>query len=187
VVVAEKYAYGEVTDEELERAANVAYEVCKAEFKKMTEQGLSFDEQMARRTPSLAADNSALPTGWWGGAPGLENPCRILLETSNSPAIDDALYSNLLREIFGNPFRAIVFDPNVASATCNSFASFINAECAFDRLPILADMLEESGVVDAYLLSHLRRPDGHVKGCWALDAVLGYLPAAKREHAEDAQ
>jgi hypothetical protein len=42
------------------------------------------------------------------------------------------------------------------------------------RLAILADALEEAGVVDAVLLSHLRSPGGlHVRGCFAVDAVLG--------------
>jgi hypothetical protein len=44
---------------------------------------------------------------------------------------------------------------------------------AFDRLPILADALEEAGCTDAYLLAHLRGPGPHVRGCWAVDLVLG--------------
>jgi hypothetical protein len=43
----------------------------------------------------------------------------------------------------------------------------------FDRLPILADALEDAGCVDADLLSHLRGPGPHVRGCWALDLILG--------------
>jgi hypothetical protein len=46
-------------------------------------------------------------------------------------------------------------------------------EQAFDRLPILADALEEAGCSDEALLGHLRGPGPHVKGCWALDLVLG--------------
>jgi hypothetical protein len=43
-----------------------------------------------------------------------------------------------------------------------------------ERLGILADALEEAGVVDAATLSHLRSPGGvHVRGCFAVDAVLG--------------
>jgi hypothetical protein len=40
------------------------------------------------------------------------------------------------------------------------------------RLAILADALEESGCTDAEVLAHLRGPGPHVRGCWALDALL---------------
>jgi hypothetical protein len=42
-----------------------------------------------------------------------------------------------------------------------------------DRLAVLSDALEEEGCVDDVLLSHLRSAGPHVRGCWALDAVLG--------------
>jgi hypothetical protein len=41
------------------------------------------------------------------------------------------------------------------------------------RLAVLADALEEPGCSDAELMAHLRRRGGHVRGCWALDLVLG--------------
>jgi hypothetical protein len=44
---------------------------------------------------------------------------------------------------------------------------------AFDRLPILADALEEAGCDAAEVLTHLRGPGPHVRGCWAVDLVLG--------------
>jgi hypothetical protein len=47
------------------------------------------------------------------------------------------------------------------------------AEGAFDRLPLLADALEDAGCSDAEILSHLHSPGPHVCGCWALDLVLG--------------
>jgi hypothetical protein len=43
----------------------------------------------------------------------------------------------------------------------------------FDRLAVLADALEDAGCTDAELLGHLRGPGPHVRGCWALDKVLG--------------
>ena len=41
------------------------------------------------------------------------------------------------------------------------------------RLAVLADALEEAGVSEGGLLDHLRGPDPHVRGCFALDLVLG--------------
>ena len=41
------------------------------------------------------------------------------------------------------------------------------------RLAILTDALEEAGRTDEAILSHLRFPGPHVRGCWALDLILG--------------
>lgn len=41
------------------------------------------------------------------------------------------------------------------------------------RLAVLSDALEEAGCAEAALLTHLRSPGPHVRGCWALDLVLG--------------
>ena len=76
----------------------------------------------------------------------------------------------------GNPFRA---RPPIAQAWLASndsavfrVASSIYDERAFDRLPILADALEDAGCNDAVLLEHLRGPGPHVRGCFALDLLL---------------
>ena len=41
------------------------------------------------------------------------------------------------------------------------------------RLTVLADALEDAGCADADLLGHLRGPGPHVRGCWAVDLLLG--------------
>lgn len=51
-------------------------------------------------------------------------------------------------------------------------ARTIYDEARFDELPILADALEEAGCDHPLLLSHLRSPGPHYRGCWALDWVL---------------
>ena len=42
-----------------------------------------------------------------------------------------------------------------------------------DRLAVLADALSATGCADADILAHLRSPGPHVRGCWALDLLLG--------------
>jgi hypothetical protein len=54
-----------------------------------------------------------------------------------------------------------------------ALAEGVYAERAFDRLPILADALEEAGCGNAEMLAHLRGAGPHVRGCWALDLLLG--------------
>jgi hypothetical protein len=51
-------------------------------------------------------------------------------------------------------------------------AEQIYKERAFNRLPTLADALEESGCQEAALLAHCRGPGPHVRGCWAVDLIL---------------
>jgi hypothetical protein len=41
------------------------------------------------------------------------------------------------------------------------------------RLSVLADALEDAGCTDPELVSHLRSPEPHVRGCWAVDLVRG--------------
>jgi hypothetical protein len=43
-------------------------------------------------------------------------------------------------------------------------------------LPVLADALEEAGCTDADLLAHCRCGGGHLRGCWAVDLLLGGRP-----------
>jgi hypothetical protein len=41
------------------------------------------------------------------------------------------------------------------------------------HLAILADALEEAGCTEEKMLAHLRDPHSHVRGCWAVDLLLG--------------
>jgi hypothetical protein len=44
---------------------------------------------------------------------------------------------------------------------------------AFDRMPILADALQDDGCEDTDILAHCRGAGPHVRGCWVVDLVLG--------------
>jgi hypothetical protein len=83
--------------------------------------------------------------------------------------------ADVFREVFGNPFCAARFDPawrKWHDGTVLRLAEAVDADAAFDRLPVLADALEDAGCDRADLLAHLRGPGPHVRGCWALDLVL---------------
>lgn len=64
-------------------------------------------------------------------------------------------------------------DPGWRTSTVVALAWGIYADRAFDRLPILADALEDAGCEDADVLGHCRGPDPHVRGCWVVDSLLG--------------
>jgi hypothetical protein len=88
---------------------------------------------------------------------------------------EEAAIADLLRDVFGNPFRPMAVEPAWLAwegGTIAKLAQGIYGEGAFDRLPILADALEEAGCASADLLSHCRGPGPHVRGCWLVDALL---------------
>ncbi|HEX5269104.1 MAG TPA: hypothetical protein VFW33_01390 [Gemmataceae bacterium] len=76
----------------------------------------------------------------------------------------------------GNPFR-----PPTMEATWLAWnggllpriAEEIYKDRAFDRLPILSDALLDAGCDNEDLLAHLRGGGPHVRGCWAVDLILG--------------
>ena len=86
------------------------------------------------------------------------------------------MHSDLLRDIFGNPFRPVAVDPAWLvwhDGIIGKLAQRIYDERAFADLPILADALEEAGCTNAELLAHCRHPGPHARGCWAVDLLLG--------------
>ncbi len=100
--------------------------------------------------------------------------CATSLTNDFSMRVDPSILSlPVLRDIFGNPFRPVVADPAWLTPTVQSIASSIYTDRAFDRLPILADALEEAGCTNAVVLLHCRQPGEHVRGCWVVDLVLG--------------
>jgi hypothetical protein len=85
----------------------------------------------------------------------------------------DAL-GDMIRELFGNPFRPVTVEPTWMrwrDGLIHHMARTIHDRRRFEDLPILADALEEAGCDNPDLLSHCRRPGGHVPGCWALDLL----------------
>jgi hypothetical protein len=53
-----------------------------------------------------------------------------------------------------------------------NLARAIHEERAFDRLPILADALEEAGCDSEDVLDHCRETGMHVRGCWVVELLL---------------
>jgi hypothetical protein len=90
---------------------------------------------------------------------------------------ESAAQAALLRDLFGVlPFRPVSVNPDWLTwngGTVAKLAQVIYEERRFQDLPILADALEEAGCTNADLLDHCRRPGEHVRGCWAVDLLLG--------------
>jgi hypothetical protein len=96
---------------------------------------------------------------------------------------EERTQATVLRCIFGNPFRPVALDPAWLAwygSTAVSLARAVYEERELPsglldagRLAVLADMLEEAGATDPQLLGHLRSAGPHVRGCFAVDLLLG--------------
>jgi hypothetical protein len=87
--------------------------------------------------------------------------------------VPDAYHrADLVRDIFGSPFRRPRFDPVWRTDTAVALARRMYDGRAFGPMPILADALEDAGCDEADVLAHCRDTGPHVRGCWVVDLVL---------------
>jgi hypothetical protein len=106
-----------------------------------------------------------------------KGPTRSTREYNAVKKGEFSAQANLLRDMFGSlPFHAVIVEDSWLAwndGTVVKLAQGIYQDRAFDRLPILADALEDAGCTDADILTHCRGGGPHVRGCWALDLCLG--------------
>jgi hypothetical protein len=167
VEIAEQYADGLASEEERQAAEQAAVASC-ALHQDNRAAVVAWDACMAIADAADAAEATEGviswdidPYGFYGAHYG-----------------EAAINASMLRDIFGNPFRPVAVDPRWLSwkdETVVKVAQAIYDERAFDRLPILADALEDAGCTDSDILTHCRqaKPDEHVRGCWVVDLLLG--------------
>ena len=168
VIVAEQYAEGELTEEELGMASAGAAAVWDAETSALDPAGTA---DLPPYGATAAAYNAAIPMGWWGAAPAFAPPDTILREASADPLAEGAAQCQLLRDIVGNPFRPVSADERWDTSTVRALVADIRSEQAFDHLPVLADALMDAGCDEADILDHCRGGGPHVRGCWVIDLL----------------
>ena len=84
--------------------------------------------------------------------------------------------ANVVREIVGNPFSQNEFDPQWRTSTVHDLTVTIDDERSWQKLPILADALEDAGCDDIEMLNHCRSEHAiHHRGCWVIDSILGRI------------
>jgi hypothetical protein len=131
---------------------------------------VTFDEMDAAYTESAAGvygapriyDCETALSDAWGTA-----------DMSGDAAQEAAAQSAILRDIFGNPFSPIAFDPCWRTLSVVRLAQTMYDSRTFDKMPELADALERAGCRSEPVLGHCREPGEHVRGCWVVDLVLG--------------
>ena len=115
--------------------------------------------------------------GWEAAMIGILDPTTNTAATSalnytkQPVGSGEAIY---IADIFGNPFRPLAFDAAWRTSDVMALAIGIYESRDFSAMPILADALQDAGCNSDEILNHLRDPHAtHVRGCWALDLVLG--------------
>ncbi len=177
--VAEKVAEGRASAEERRRVREVAFHVG----------WVSDPSTVSRRGPAKAAVCDALARSAWDAAihaswrtshigtmqayGSLETHRSFHEDWSAAKKRQDAALAQSLRCVFGNPFRPVAFASSCLTPTVVAMAQFIYDDRSFDQMATFADELVKSGCADPEILNHCRGPGPHVRGCWALDLVLG--------------
>jgi hypothetical protein len=168
--IASRFADGMATERELAEAYKRANDfACGFYYSSDTErevrrwaEATAVADANAVIRPLYYMESSAADAAWMIHRAGHRNPNKRL--------------AALAKDIFGNPFRPVIVDlPGVSrdQSAAGKLAQSIYEVRTFDRLPVLADTLEAAGCDNAALLGHLRGPGPHVRGCWALDLILG--------------
>ena len=167
VELAERYADGLVTDPDLTVACQEAMQATEVDH--------------GEWQPIHGAYHHAAQAAWWMGLTDQPFDAGYVSERCygatvcdpDDPEIEDQAQAALLRDIFGNPFRPVAFDPRWRTSDTLGLARAIYEDRAFDRLPVLADALMDAGCADEQVLEHCRSDGPHARGCWVVDLVLG--------------
>jgi hypothetical protein len=85
---------------------------------------------------------------------------------------EQALQCEFVRDIFGNPFRPVEFDPRWRTSTTVDVARHMYDSRTFEVMPVLADALQDAECNNVFVLGHCHRSGPHVRGCWVLDSLL---------------
>lgn len=83
-----------------------------------------------------------------------------------------AIKCDLIRCLYVNPHRPAPSDPAWLTSTVVQLARGIYEDRAFDRMPILADALQDAGCDSTDVLAHCRGTGPHARGCWVIDGLL---------------
>lgn len=176
VEVAERYADKAAAMTELTEAQQAAYMV-------MTE--TAGVQSFAASAAASASAPVAGAAGWWVEEPENTRDANWVaaLIAGRQTATVARLLGNAgevqrqcssVRCIFGPlPYRPVVVGLHCRTAPVTTLAEVIYTDRAFDRLPILADALEDAGCHDAAILEHCRGGGEHARGCWVVDLLLG--------------
>jgi hypothetical protein len=158
VEVAARFADGQATDEERAAAWSVATAI---------EPPAVYSASRATAARAYARYVAAAATAGYAN----DAAASAIADYAATPK---DVQCELLRDIFGNPFRPLVLDSAwLHNGGVRELAQAIYDNHRLGDLPLLADALLEVGCTDRDILSHRRSRGEHARGCFAVDLVLG--------------
>jgi hypothetical protein len=164
--ITEAFADGDASHEDLRIAYNAAHGV----WSNYDAMGGGWDDAQIHAAEAVA----------YCAEPDSSFPAMLTLQRALSAAAHRGTvgsitpsFVRLVHDAVGNPFRPVAADPAWLTSTVVGLASAIYADRAFDRLPILADALEDAGCDTADTLAHCRDHPEHARGCRVVDLILG--------------
>jgi hypothetical protein len=173
--VAERYADGQATEDERITASDEAQRVVRDAVEYREE-----NDAIPEMFCNAARAARALLDGdrdFGEVASAIVSACRLIARDDTSGLgswnAENAAHTTNLRDIFGNPFRPVTFDPAWRTTTAVQLAQVMYDARDFAAMPILADALQDAGCENTDILDHCRGPGPHVRGCWVVDLVLG--------------
>jgi hypothetical protein len=182
VTAAEAFADGEITAEALAQVREVVSRAFQAASSGDRDRGTGYLSRLLAGCTSVCTVNQRL-----GTAEMAQDVCHATARAAADVPLfrteggdhppeylaELAVQADLLRDIFGNPFREVAFDPAWRTSDVLAMAQGMYANRDFSAMPILADALQDAGCDDETILAHCREDREHVRGCWVVDLLLG--------------
>jgi len=170
VEAVERYADGMASNEELASASLAAFGVYEAELGgagAIDGPAGTAAYFLTRSAPLVGADGRLLPFD------SVRKAVIQVVKTVRECRIAPGRVASLLRDTIGNPFRPVPLNPAWLTATVVSLAQQMYRSRDFSPMPILADAMQDAGCDNADILNHCRSDGLHVRGCWAVDLLMG--------------
>ena len=163
VEMAERYADGFATEEEMNAASHMALDA--------SDQAQAMDwENAANAAYSASACGiSAFDVAIYASV----DSCDVYEECGDNRYHERIIQAHILRDIVGNPFKPRTFQTQWKTQTIIQLSQSMYDDRDFTAMSILGDALEEAGCTNEEILRHCRERDLHVRGCWLVDLVLG--------------
>jgi len=152
VEVAERFADGEASKQEMENARAAAWDA-------------GWDSSWSAFPPA------------WAATSNVHEAAAKASETARHGTLSAERHeqARLLQDIFGHLFSPLADDPALLrkDPSVVALAKQIYEGRAFDLMPQVGDLLMESGCDNQSLLAHCHSQNQHVRGCWVIDLLLG--------------
>jgi hypothetical protein len=186
VEVCEEYADGRVGQKRLSAARRAAFAATKAPAPPGPQRGYRAASSHAAVVALTACSSPKTSEAWDVALWTAGSASSLVAHAVGDDAETDERQAQggLLRDIVGNPFRPsppldlslLTWNAGLLPRLAREvYEERLLPQGTLDpaRLAVLADALEEAGYQGPELLGHLRGVGPHVRGCFALDLVLG--------------